>query len=46
MGDAARGFGESVKQAVRALAQWLGFSLREAAEVSELPSETRPDGSR
>lgn len=46
MGDAARGFGESVKQVVRALAQRLGFSLGEAVEVAELPSEPRPDGSR
>ena len=45
-GDAARGFGESVKQAVRTLAQWLGFSLGEAVEVAELPRETRSDGSR
>lgn len=46
MGDAARGFGDSVKQAVRALAQWLGFSLGDAVEVAELPSETGSDGSR
>lgn len=46
MGDAARGFGESVKQAVRAIAQWLGFSLGEAVEAVELPSETQPDGGR
>jgi hypothetical protein len=46
MGDAARGFDESVKQAVRALAQWLGFSPGEAAETPELPSETGSDGSR
>jgi len=46
MGDAARGFGDSVKLAVRALAQWLGFSLGEAVEVAELPSETGSDGSR
>jgi Domain of unknown function (DUF697) len=46
VGDAARGFGESVKQAVRAVVQWLGFSLGEAGEVAEFPSETRPDGSR
>jgi len=46
MGDAARGFGESGKQAVRAVAQRLGFSLGEAGEAAELPSETRPDGSR
>lgn len=46
MGDAARGFGESVKQVVRAFAQRLGFSLGEPVEVAELPSEPRPDGSR
>lgn len=46
VGDAARGFGDSVRQAVRALAQWLGFSLGDAADVAELPSETGPDGSR
>jgi hypothetical protein len=46
VGDAARGFGESVKQALRALAQWLGFSLGEAVEVAKLPSETGSDGSR
>jgi hypothetical protein len=46
MGDAARGFGESVKQAVRALAQWLGFSLGETVEVAELPPETGSAGSR
>ena len=46
VGDAARGFGDSVKQAVRALAQWLGFSLGDAAEVADLPSKTGPDGSR
>lgn len=46
MGDAAKGFGESVMQAVQALAQWLGFSLGEAVETAELPSETGSDGSR
>jgi hypothetical protein len=46
VGDAARGFGESVKQAVQAIAQRLGVSLSEAVEVAELPSETRPDGHR
>jgi len=45
MGDAARGFGESVRQAVRALAQWVGSSAGEAVEVAELPSETGSDGS-
>jgi hypothetical protein len=40
------GFDESVKQAVQALAQWLGFSLGEAVETAELPSETGSDGSR
>jgi hypothetical protein len=43
-GDAARGFGESVKQAVRALAQWLGFRPGDAVEVAKLPSETGSDG--
>ena len=45
MGDAARGFGESVRQAVRALAQWVGSSASETVEVAELPSETGSDGS-
>lgn len=45
MGDAARGFGESVRQAVGALAQWVGFSVGETVEVAELPSETGSDGS-
>lgn len=42
-GDAARGFGEHLKQALRSFAQWFGFRVNDAAGVVELPQETGPE---
>lgn len=43
-GDAARGFGESVMQVLRALAQRLGFRSGETVEVADLPPEAGAGG--
>ncbi len=37
-GDAARGFGESVRQGLRAIAERLGFRTTAAVEIAEMPT--------